>query len=251
MTMLLPFIQKQADGLIWRIEIDALSDTIFLEERSEADKKVSFSSINLKSGELNFTGLETPERWLTGMEGAFDGILLLHHYQSEKSPAHKAVIAINNKAETVWSNYTYAFNHMSQNGPILFNSQIQPRKLFLADVHTGAILRNYEPVIDNELANNIIWPNAASADIVKHLLNVEPHGNIVHSLDYNNFRIVSLHTLANGQLKQQLYIWHGNNLVYEDLLATGIQKMQPESFMLYKNWLIFIKNKCELKVINL
>jgi len=59
-----------------------------------------------------------------------------------------------------------------------------------------------------------------------------------------------LHSFKDG-LKQHLYVIRGVDLIYEDLLNTDIQKMQPESFILYKNSLVYIKNKSELKVINL
>jgi hypothetical protein len=36
--MLLPFINKPFNGIIWRLEIDDLTDTIFLEIRHTDDK---------------------------------------------------------------------------------------------------------------------------------------------------------------------------------------------------------------------
>jgi hypothetical protein len=250
MTMLLPFINQQFSGVIWRMEIDSLTDTIFLEIRS-ADKQVSFSSISLTTGLTNFTGYTTPERWLTGMEAAYDGILLLHNYQSENTPTHKGITAINANGEVSWSNYTYAFDHISINGPILFNIQLQPKKLFLVDVNTGAMLRQFEQTIDTEVENYIIAPQITTLDQPHGPLPATPYGNIIHYVDHNNFRIVSLHTLKAGLLQQHLYILNGANPIYEDLLSADIQKMQPESFILYKNSLIYIKNKSELRVLNL
>jgi hypothetical protein len=78
-----------------------------------------------------------------------------------------------------------------------------------------------------------------------------PYGNSVHYLEHNNFRIVSLHTLQAGHLKQYLYVMDGVDKVYENLLNTGIQKLQPEAFILHKNCLIYIENKSCLKVIKL
>jgi len=83
------------------------------------------------------------------------------------------------------------------------------------------------------------------------LLPLAPFGNSVHYLDYNNFRIVSLHTLQAGELKQYLFVMDGADKVYEDLLNTDIQKLQPEAFIIHKNRLVYIKNKTELKVLSL
>ncbi|TSJ37199.1 DUF4905 domain-containing protein [Mucilaginibacter corticis] len=250
MTMLLPFINEQFGGAIWRMEIDSLTDTVNLEIRT-TDKQVSFASIDLTDRKINFKDYTTPERWLTGMEAAYNGILLLHNYQSENAPVHKGVIAVDRNGEIAWSNYTYAFDHLSANGPVLYHTQIQPRKLFLADVKTGAVIRQFDQNIDREAENYIIAPQMLNDGDPGFSLPANPYGNIVHSLDYNTFRIVSLHTFITGQLKQHLYIMNETGPVYEDLLNADIQKMQPESFILYKNWLVYIKNKSELKVINL
>ncbi len=251
MKMLLPFIAETFPGVIWRMEIDSLSETIFMEIRDTGDKKVSFASVDLLSGKTNFTGVTTPERWLTGMEAAYDGILLLHNYQSEGAPVHKGVIAINNKATICWSNYTYAFDHLTVNGPILYSVQIQPKKLFLADIKTGTSIRPYEPAIDTEPENHIEVPQIVPPSYLKQTLPIEPHGDIIHYFEHNNFRIVSLHSFKAGQLKQHLYIIDDGVIVYDDLLNADIQKLQPESFIIYKNSLIYIKNKSELKVLNL
>jgi hypothetical protein len=250
MTMLLPFISEGLNGVIWRMEIDSLSDTLFLEIRT-TDKQVSFTSIDLTSGQTNFTNYTTPDRWLTGIEAAYNDVLLLHNYQAENTPVHKGVMAVNTKGEVIWSNYTYAFDHLSVNGPILYNIQLQPKKLFLVDVETGLTVRSFEQTIDTEIENYVTAPQILQAPHLNQFLPVEPYGNIIHSLDYNNFRIVSLHSFVSGQLQQHLYIMDGSSLVYEDLLNTDIQKMQPESFILYKNSLIYIKNKSGLRVLNL
>jgi hypothetical protein len=251
MTMLLPFISKQLNGVIWRIEIDSLTDTVFLEIRNEANKNVSFSSINLTSGKINFTDITTPERWLTGMEAGYDGILLLHNYQSENTPVHKGIIAIDNKGTLCWSNYTHAFDHLSVNGPVLYNVQIQPKKLFLADITTGTFIRTFEPQTDVYIEDHIIMPDISSSSRLEQNLPVEPYENSICYLDHNNFRIVSLHSFKAKKLRQHLYVMDGTRVIYEDLLNADIQKMQPEPFIIYKDSLIYIKNKSELKVLNL
>jgi len=251
MKMLLPFINETFPGVIWRMEIDSLSETIFLEIRDTADKKVSFASVNLLSGKPNFTGFTTPERWLTGIEAAYNGILLLHNYQSEGAPVHKDIIAVDNKATICWSNYTYAFDHLTINGPVVYSVQIQPKKLFVADIKTGTAIRPYELAIDTEPENYIEVPQILPSPRLKQILPVEPYGDIIHYFEHNNLRIVSLHSLKAEQLKQHLYIIDDGVIVYDDLLNAGIQKLQPESFIIYKNSLIYIKNKSELKVLNL
>ncbi len=248
-----PFISEQFNGIIWRMEIDVLTDTIVVEVRNNEEKKVSFSAINLRSGTTYFKHLDTPERWLTGIEAAYEGVLLLHYYQSETSPTHKGFMAVDIiTAKTLWSNYNFAFDHLSVDGPILYDSRLQPRKLFLVDIKTGTTTRVYEPLINKELKNNIKLPDIITQDeLFEKGINFHSFGNMAHYLEYNNFRIVSLHALKGGQLTQSLYIINGTDTVYEDLLNHNIQKIQPEAFILHNNYLIYIKNKSELKVLAL
>ncbi|HWZ14322.1 MAG TPA: DUF4905 domain-containing protein [Mucilaginibacter sp.] len=247
-----PHIIEQFEGDIWRLEIDELSDTIFVEIRNSAEKQVSFSAINLVNGEVYFKNFTTPERWLTGIEAAFDGVLLLHNYQSETGPAHKGLLAIDAlSSKTLWSNYTLGFDHLTVDGPVLYDAHFHPRQLFLADIKTGTTKRVYEPSVYRILKNSVVIPKIASAEVVVDLLLIHPFGERVHYLEYNNLRIVSLHTLKAGALTQSIFIIDGVNKIYEDLINSGIQKLQPEAFIMHKNRLIYIKNRSELKVLAL
>src|SRR5580698_9498916 len=135
MKTLQPFFCEQFTGDIWRLEIDKSTDTICLEVRDNKEKKVSFAAINLSDGQTLFKDLITPERWLTGIEAAYDGVLLLHFYQTETGPAHKGLAAIDAfSGKTLWTNYALALDHVSGDGPVVFDVKVQPRKLFLIDI---------------------------------------------------------------------------------------------------------------------
>jgi hypothetical protein len=253
MLLLSPYISEQFTGALWRLEIDELSDILFIEARDEAEKQVNFSSVSLDNGKVNFKGLTTPERWLTGIEAVYSGVMLLHNYQSASGPAHRGLVAVDGRTgENLWSNYTCAFDHLSTNGPILYDTRIHPKKLFLADIKTGETTRIYEPFVYPELKNSIVAPQVLSPEMLPSgLLPLHPFGNTVHYLEHNNYRIVSLHTLQAGELKQYLFVMDESGCVYEDLLNTDIQKLQPEAFIVHKNRLVYIKNKTELKVLSL
>ncbi|WP_259069775.1 DUF4905 domain-containing protein [Mucilaginibacter sp. X4EP1] len=247
-------ISKKFNGIIWRIEIDEITNTLFIEIRNNEDRNVFFAAINLKTADVYFEEFTTPEKWLTGIEAAFNNVLLLHYYQSETGPVHKGLLAIDAlTSEILWSNYNFAFDHLSVNGPIIYDTRVQPRKLFLADIHTGVTRGIFDASVNKELINNIILPQLIGFDeLLLKLIPAQPVGNMVHYLEYNNFRIVSLHALKDDRLTQSLFIVDGvGNVVYDDLLNHDIQKIQPEAFMMYNNYLLYIKNKSELKVISL
>lgn len=248
-----PYIHEKFDGAIWRLEIDEISDTIFIEIRDSVEKQVSFSAVDLGHGLIKFKDFKTPERWLTGIEAAFDGVLLLHHYQTTTGPVHKGLLAIDGRSTGIlWSNYTLGFDHLTDEGPVLYDAHIQPRKLFLADIKTGATKRVYEPSVYKMLRNSLVAPEIIHPWLLPpDIPLIHPYGEQIHYLEYNNLRIVSLHALKAGTLTQSIIIVTGAKIVYEDLLNVSIQKLQPEAFIMHKNRLIYIKNKSELKVLAL
>lgn len=253
MTALSPIVQKKFNGTIWRMDIDEVSSTLLLEIRNEADRTTSFAAVNLPKAHLNFEGYTTHERWLTGMETAHNGVLLIHYFQNENSPVHKGITAINsNNSSQLWSNYSLAYDHLSVNGPVLFNTQILPKKLYVYDILTGQPLRLFNNLADNELIKQIIVPQHISPQQLPVCLqHLEPINGLIHYIEHNSYRIVSLHTRNNTGLRQELYVLDDDSVCYEEILMTDIQKLQPEAFVLHKNWLICLKNKTELLVLEL
>jgi hypothetical protein len=253
MTLLQPSVSITFSGTLWRLQVDEQSHTLAIEVRNEQDKQTSFAAFSLTSGEVYFNNFTLPERWLTGIEAINRNVMLLHYYKHENGPEHKAIIAINalNGAE-LWSNYSIAFDHLSVNGPVVYNTGIQPKRLMLADLSSGDILRPYNTAMDKPLESKIVVPDMRPVDgMVPGSLPDEPYGNMVHYLNYNNYRIVSLHTFKNGALLQHLYVLKDTEVVYYDLLNQDIQKLQPEAFVLHQNALIYIKTKAEIKVLKL
>ncbi len=239
---------------VWRMEIDSVRDILFAELRDMSSRQVSFAAINLQTAETYYKNFQADESWLTGIEAAYDGVLLLHYYEKQNSPAHKGLAAYDGAThQLLWNNFNYGFEQLTINGPALFDVRFQPRKAFVADVHTGLQTHKFNNIIDGSLENYVVQPQAVPIATLPELaaVSAEPFGNLLHYLDYNTFRIVSLHARWAGQLKQLLYVFENGKPVFEDLLNANIQKMQPEAFVMYKNQLVYLKDKTELKVLDL
>ena len=245
-------VAEHFNGEIWRMEVDHTTHTLFAEIRHKDDRRVSFAAISLVSGKTYFKNHTIDETWLTGIETAYNGVLLLHYYQTASGPTHKGLAAI--EAETgnlLWHNFNYTFDQLTVNGPVVYDSRLQPPSYQLIDIKTGAIQRKYDAAIDVLDDNHIKVPEATPMPLTMPKLPVEPYRNNVHYLEYNSWIIVSLHSLWADQLKQGLYVVKDGSMVFEDILNTNIQKLQPEAFVLYHNQLIYLKDKVEIKVLNL
>jgi hypothetical protein len=245
-----PQLAHQFAGIIWRMEIDAQGNFLALEIRNEQDKQVSFAAINLNTATVTLQNYVLEERWMAGLEGVYKGVLLLHYYQSAGSPSHKGIIAVNaNTSQQIWADYNLAFHHFSENGPVVYDARLQPRALQLLDISSGKIIRLYQPDTDLPIDSQVVAPDMVpgNGDLPEPAV-----GNIVHQLLYKDYIIVSLHTQTDsGGLEQKLFVIANGHTLYTDLLNTGIQKLQPEAFVLHNNQLIYLKDRLQLKIINL
>ncbi|MCJ8209630.1 DUF4905 domain-containing protein [Mucilaginibacter sp. RS28] len=236
---------------IWRMQIDESEDLLFVEVRNTAEKQVSFSGLDLKTGAITFKDLVMPERWLTGMEAATGGVLLLHGFQSEKLPLHKGLTALDGRTgEILWADYNLNYDSHTTKSFIVYDARFQPKKTFQIHPLTGERLADSES--DDQINSEIKLPEIVDANLISLPLPVAPHGNAIHYLRHNEFEIVSLHALNNGRFNQYLYVFNGEKqVVYQDIVNEEIQKLQPEAFISYKNQLIWLKNQHSLKVVNL
>jgi hypothetical protein len=253
MTPFKPYIRQHFPGQIWKLVIDPRCKLLYAEVRDVENRQVMFSSFDLGTGSIRFIDHAQDEHWLLGIEGCFDGVLFLHGYQSAQSPVHKGITAINGfTGKVIWSNYNYTIKHFSVNGPVVYNTQLEPPRLFVLNAQNGAALWNFNPSVDVDIDPEISVPGVLEAmdDELETYITSDIKGNI-HYIDYNSFRIVSLHTLSKRGLSQLLLIIQGGKLVYRDVLNDEIQKLQPEAFIMHGNRLIYIKNKTDLKVLNL
>jgi len=252
MSTLNLLIAEHFEGIIWRIEIDSISHTLFAEVRNHDDRRVNFTAIDLNTGRTLFKDKAIDEQWLTGIETAYNGIILLHFYQTTNAPTHKGLMALEAlTGNTLWSNFNYSYNHLTVNGPVLYDSRLQPPKLQLVDIVTGVAERPFEPAIDIDYTNNVHIPQQSATLSRLPLLPVEPYGDHMQYIKYNNLIIVSLHAVWAGQLRQYLFVINNQEIIFEDILNMNIQKLQPEAFVLYRNQLIYLKDKSEIKVLNL
>jgi hypothetical protein len=251
--LLTPTITQAFEVHVWRMEIDEFTDTIFLELRDSTNKQVSFAGIDLSNGNLNFKDLIMPERWLSGIETAYKGVLILHGYQSEAVPIHKGLTGIDGSTgEVLWTNYNLNFEILSADGIVVYDARIEPKKLYTLNARTSARTGAYEPRTE-DTHSNILFPNIIQADeLPPDLLFLKPHANVLHYLQHNNFRIVSLHALDGSHLTQHLHVFNiTGELLFDDIMNNDIQKLQPEAFIVYKNNLIWLKNRSVVKVLNL
>ncbi|MGV8880355.1 MAG: DUF4905 domain-containing protein [Sphingobacteriaceae bacterium] len=246
-------IAEKLSGIIWKLEIDSNHNLLFVEVRNQEEHQVSFTAIDLLTGKINFNNLRTEERWQIGMEGAGNGMLFLHGYDAVSSPAHKGIIAVDGiSGKTIWANYVMAVDQFFEEGIMVFDTRLQPRRLQLINYETGAIMGPANHFNPTNRTVDLIYPKAENT--YPMLLNNHFTGTFTSDAmvaDHQHSQIVSLHAAVDNFFNQHLFILRSEEIIFQDLLNEHIQKLQPEAFVMHKRKLVYIKNHSEIKVVNL
>jgi len=248
-----PVIDQTFSGLVWKLETDAEQNLIYIETRNEEAHSAGFSSLNLKSGKVNFLEMVPEEKWLVGLNGGRKGILFLHGYLSDQTPEHKSIIALDGlNGEQIWADYNLSMETFTTEGLLAADQRFQTKRLVLLDEQTGSIKTG----TDISKLQDDVQP--IQTPYMLRLLPQNISGLItgtitgeISCLNYNSYLIISLHTQNNSRLLQEIFIIEDEAVIFHDILNEDIQKLQPEAFVVIKNYLVYIKNKNTLKVLNL
>ncbi|MVN21728.1 DUF4905 domain-containing protein [Mucilaginibacter arboris] len=246
-----PVVDHTFSSLIWKLESDAANDLLYIETRSAENQSTGFSSFNIKTGQVNFLELVPEEKWLVGMDGGRKGILFLYGYKSGQSPEHKGIIALNGlTGKQVWADYNLVLETFTKEGIVAADQRFQTKRNVLLDYKTGNALTDIKNQQDDVEPVQYPFMLRLLPENIAALITGTITGDVC-CLNYNSYLIISLHSKNNGYLVQQLFIIENDTLIYHDLLNENIQKLQPEAFVLIKNHLVYLKNKINLKVLNL
>lgn len=237
------------NGLIWKMSIDRKLNWLALETRSETVNHALFSTINLDTGQTGFFERQTESNWPSGLEAAGNGVVLVHGYEFEGSPAHKGLLALDaENGQVLWQNYAWCVDAVFDDYFLAYDRKMLPQKIFTADWKTGKPISSTKNLPDEIGTLRIpeklnAWPQHLQKPFSEEVI------GLVDYLVQDSVEIISLHTPNENAFQQHLFVYEARQLIHSDLLHTGIQKLQPDAFVMQRNRLMYIRNKNELVLI--
>lgn len=183
------------------------------------------------------------EKWLIGISGIYKNTAYFYQFENEFSPARKGIIAFDLRNQNIlWENYNYVLENISYKGILAFNSRIQPRRFELLDPETGLLLKNVKQEEISEyptIINKIQIPDSHFSEEITQCY---------QELKINNLDIRSGYKKQENTVNHILEIYRERNLIFTDYLAKDIQKVSPDTFFVWFNRLVYIKDKSEIVV---
>ncbi len=253
---------------IWRIHITE-DDKIIFEKMDTEDKQVYFDCFDLANGQEVFSDLQLEEKYWVGIEKIHNGVILFHKFAKPDMPGHKEIIAFDiEKQKVVWKNEEYAFLFLYEDKVYGFKEQFEGRKYVALDLKTGKLLEDLGN--DSQKINDLYDKARAEEDFSDYKFpKTTPHQHekintkleelksglaFVGDVEYNIHQgaiLASYHTKdsENGMINHfsVIDIISGEEILNETL-APKVDSFMTDSFFVYKNYLILLKEKTEVVI---
>ena len=266
---------KFKDGSqVWRILISS-TDKIVFETRNTEKKEAFFSCYKLDGGKKLFKGLQPVEKYWTGIEDVYEDIILFHRFAKPDMPGHKSIIAFDVLSkEILWENNEYSFLFLLNNKIYCFVQKFEGRRFYTIDPYSGKLL---EELGDDSFSINefkykadeekdwsgYLFPRIFNAseiesvkfkDIVYSVTDKKSLNGEIEYAEYKNKLYVNFHyNVGAGILENKLIVYDItiDKIIFSEILNSAVISYVPDSFFIYKDYLILLKEKNEVIVYKL
>lgn len=258
---------------IWRLLIST-GDKIIIETRIPNNKEAFFHCFDINKGKMIFSDFQLEEKYYVGIETVYKEIIYFHKFPKPDLPLHKEIIAFDiNTQKVLWTNNELSFLFALDKKIYGFKQGFEERYFSSLDYLTGDLIEDLgtDYVKINHLrakselemdysaylfpqtyydANNKIsnGPKAhlpLTAMIKDYLSNLEIVGNVEYNI-YKNLLLLSFHTKILSENFRNNFAAvdiETGSIVISEVLNSNTKLLMTDSFFMYKNFLILLKEK--------
>ncbi len=259
--------QKQ----IWRIIISP-ENRLIIESRDISSKEVYFSCIDLNTGDPIWKEIQLEEKFWIGIEAVYKNFIIFHKFAKPDMPGHRGVIVFDIiSKQVIWENPGLLFLFAYEDKIYCYKSKFEGKNYFLLDLYSGnqiedlgrdqakiehaAGLAKEEENTGRYLFPERYFPNIKLNSNVKILIDSEfINSNITGNLEfliYKDLLMLNYHTSNSGTLYDNNFLIYdipGAKVIHKESIDKKIEKLMPESFFIYNDLLILLKNKIEVEI---
>jgi hypothetical protein len=237
-------LSQTFEASIWKVKVHK-SGTVAIETRSSDTKQVAFSAANFRTGEVYFREKTYEEPWKLNLAYAGPQSLLISGYERSEIPENKGILSVESRTgQPIWQKFNISLRDVCDIGIQVYNPRLQPRKYFWIDHLSGDLQEN--PPVSFAMDEDLMFPEISSSNQAPSFIEIADMVGDVHTLSSLNVQFLSFHELRDNYLQQRLVVYQGDKILLDDIIASGIQKLQPEAFFIHQNHLFYIRNRREI-----
>jgi hypothetical protein len=255
----------KSDYQIWRLLISE-TDKLVIELRDLNRKEVFFSCYNLEKGKKVFESLQLEEKYWIGIEALYKDMIIFHKFTKPDMPGHKEMIAFSLTDQKVkWTNSDYSFLFIYDDRIHCYKQNFESRNFYSLNYHTGTLEKDlgedFEKINqlrakaqnENQDGNYNFTQKFESSTsdsdiqevITREICNLEIVGDVEYT-SQGNLLLFSFHSkVFTGSLVNKFiaYDLSRQKVVLNEILNASTNAFVPDSFFIYKNYLLLLKEK--------
>ena len=240
-----PSIFEKFKGLIWKIKINNKTGLMAIESRNLELKQVYFTVFDIHNGKINFKEKSYEEVWNLSLAHIGKENLLITGFEHSGSLESKGILSVNLKdGSLIWQKFNMRLNQVNESELQVYDPRIYPRKYSWIDHLTAENLNH--PIQNTPESNSIILPEIENPFKLPEFIKHQKIRSEFLTLIYKDIYFVSFHEQIADFIQQRLIVYQGTNILLDDILISGIQKLQPEAFFIQHDQLFYIRNKHEI-----
>lgn len=238
---------------------------MMLETRDEEKKIVYFYILDLTDPKVPVSQIPHEEEYWTGVEDFKDDYIILHGFAKPDMPAHKGIQVYSPvEKKVLWENEDAVFLFRKGESIYIFRQMFDSREYLEYNITNGALIAEHgedhhhikrimSEARDEEDFSMYGFPSQLSTDL--NILDEIPSfsgekDNIINIefLRYNGYILVSYHEKKGELFDNYLEIFKSGKMLDKIKLNSKTPRLIAESWFMYKNMLITIEDKSDLKI---
>ncbi|MEG8946355.1 DUF4905 domain-containing protein [Rosettibacter firmus] len=247
---------------IWRLLISD-KDKLIIETRNPETKEAFFNCFDINNKKVLFDNFQLEEKYYVGIETVHNEIIYFHKFPKPDLPNHKEIIAFDiNSQKILWINDELSFLFAFEDKIFAFKQGFEERYFYALNYFDGNLVDDFgndylkinslrKKAEEQKDYSNYIFPQVYYKDdnqiseIIDYLIKKNITGNIEFNL-YKKILLLSFHLTNNDNNLSNHFIafdLEKEKIIISEILNKNTKSFMTDSFFMYKNFLILLKEK--------
>ncbi|PWK26703.1 uncharacterized protein DUF4905 [Arcicella aurantiaca] len=240
-------INHTFSGKIWNTTFGG--DFAALEIRDELSRQVSFSAINLLTGNVLWENIRPEKSWWLGLVGIFDTYLILHKYSSQQKPEPEGVLILDIYTGEViqrldnWVFFDFKDNilvvyQVENNFPVYKTIELSNNSVFVAQSDHNFVA----PSVIHYPEDSPHFPTIFK--FLYRLLGIEAQ-KAVDYLEISNKIIISYYIYREKSFQNYLLVTNRDREILLNDLIAETEGVGIDTFTVKSDTLLYVKNETQ------
>lgn len=245
-------------GVIWKISVHNTKPLLILETRDAERRKTTFFAIDIEKQEIKWEKHQLQNSWWLGLEIIVGDKVFLHSYEDIQSPLHKGIMALDIiTGKELWSNQELVYAGLNRQNLVMKFSGDEHSKFLEVDPQNGAILITIDqPIFTVQEHNHLVINPTHLVEGSTHFSRIldfiqQSTGKMgvlaIDYLEYNEHIILAFYIKEDDMLSNYLMLVNeAGKLLFCEAIEVNLKGVGKDTFFVFHNKIVFIRNKSEL-----